>query len=233
MNKQGKSETGKTIAVIVILLAVVLGAYLLISSSQSKTIQQHQKPADISSSQTGTGLNVVLKDAQGNPIAIPSWFSTSSIVAPGFAVVRHNIVGCSDRTACSGYATNPNIMCLSSQCVLGNVATIVIGINVTNPSTSQITFTNIAPGTLSPTVLDAAISKTPVASLAPGQSVGWVSSDMNIQSNGWIGTSQTFTVSATGTNSYTGQSSSVSDSVTLSFLADPSGALTVSIVSPI
>lgn len=229
MNKKAKVDS-KTILVIAIILALLIGIYWY-SSVRTKTVLEHKEPADISKNEKGTGIDLKLYDTQGNEITIPQWFSTASIIEPQFTIVRHPPAPtCTDRTQCSGYATNPNIMCWTGTCALGNVASLTMGVSVTNPSSSQLSFTNLAPTTVLPTEFNAALTKTPYAKLSPGQTTSWTSSAISVVS--WTG-SKTFSSVISGTNEYTGAINTVSDSLTLDFASDPTGSLAVSIVSPI
>lgn len=228
MNKKGKNLN---IWIVIGIVAVIIAAYFLITS-QAKTVQEHSVPADISKSEKGTGLQLKFYDANGNPIEIPSWFSTASIIEP-FAIVSHPPApACTVRTQCADYATNPNIICWTGKCVLGNIASMDMGVQVTNPGTSQLAFLNIAPTTAAPSAFNTNLNKTVVAKLSPGGTASWGTlSSISVAS--FIGTNQTFSVSVQGTNEYTGALNTVSDSLVLNFAADPTGSLTVSVVSPI
>lgn len=232
-NKKGKSD-GKGIVIALVVIALLVVAYFLFFT-KTKTVLEHRTPADISSNEKGTGLNLKLYDANGNEIEIPSWFSTSSIVEPSifeqFTIVRHPPAPtCTTRTTCTGYASNPNIICWGGTCALGNVNSLTMGVSVTNPASSQLSFLNLAPTTVLPTEFNTALTKTPYAKLSPGQTTSWTSTAISIAS--WTG-SKTFSATVSGTNEYTGVANTVTDSLTLDFAADPSGNLLVSIVSPI
>lgn len=230
MNKNGK-DNSKTIVAVILVAVLLIGVYFFFT--QPKTVEQHKNPADISKSEKGTGLQLKFYDANGNPIAIPSWFSTASIVPPEFSIVsRPPAPSCSDRTQCSGYATNPNIICWNSKCVLGNIVSMDMGVQVTNPSSSQLSFTNLAPTIVSPSLFNTNLNKSVVTRLSPGNTASWVTlTPMAVSS--FVGTNQTFSVTVSGTNEYTGAVNTVSDSLLLSFAPDPTGSLTVSVVSPI
>lgn len=229
-----KNKNGKTnVWVVLLVVAAIIGAYFLISSqTATKTVAEHAKPADISSSEKGTGIQLRFYDANGNPIDIPSWFSTASIVEPFAIVSRPPAPSCTSRTQCTGYASNPNIMCWNSRCVLGNIASMDMGVQVENPSSSQLSFINLAPTTASPSLFNTNLNKSVVSKLAPGGIAGWMTLNP-ISVTSFIGTNQTFSVTVSGTNEYTGSANQVSDSLMLSFAADPTGSLTVSVVSPI
>jgi len=229
MNKQGKTNT----VLILVIVAVVIGAYFLIGSmTHVKTVAEHAVPADISSNEKGTGLQLKFYDANGNPIEIPSWFSAQTASVEPFAIVSHPPApSCVDKTGCPGYATNPSIMCWNSKCVLGGVSAFTMGVQVTNPSASQVSFVNLAPSTASPASFNTALNKVVVAKLTPGQTASWSSTSISVTP--FLGTDQIFSVSVQGTNEYTGVVNTVSDQLTLSFGNDPSGSFLVSVVAPI
>jgi len=229
-NKNGKS--GKNVWVIILLVAVAVGAFLLFAPRE-KTVAEHAVPADISKSGSGTGLQLKFYDANGNPIDIPSWFASQTGSTAPFAIVsRTTAPSCTDKTQCVGYASNPNIMCWNGKCVLGNIASMDAGVQVTNPSSSQLSFINLAPSTASPSIFNTNLNKTVISRLSPGQTAGWMTLTP-ISVSSFVGTNQTFSVSVQGTNEYTGTVNTVSDSLVLQFLPDPTGSLSVSLVSPI
>jgi len=221
---------------IFLVVILVIAAFLAFSVYQAgqKTVNEHKTPADISKGESGTGLNLKFYDANGNPIEIPDWFRASSVVdVAGFAIVSHPPAPtCTVVSACAGYATNPNIMCWNSKCVLGNVASIDMGVSVTNPTSSTVSFLNVAPTTALPAAFNTVLSKTVTSILAPGQTSNWATTSP-LSVSPWIGTTQTFSVTVAGTNQYSGVVTSVSDSISLAFEADPQGALSVSVISPI
>ena len=229
-NKQGKTDR---LIVFVIIAVVVIGLFYWFSAGAGKTILEHKEPADISEGEEGTGLNLTLYDNEGNPIDIPDWFSTASVVdLQVFSIVRHPPApSCTVRTQCTGYDTNPNIGCWAGYCVLQNVGSMDLGVSVFNPSASEITFNNVAPSTAAPLVFWTNLDKTAVT-LAPGQTKSWqTTSPMSV--GAWEGTQQVFSITVAGTNEYTGLPVTSSDSITLAFDADPTGAFIVSIESPI
>lgn len=233
MNK--KAETNNLL-IIVILAVVVIVGYLYFTgyfAGGEKTVTEHKTPADISQSESGTGLDLKFYDKDGNEIEIPSWFKVSSVVNAGeFTIVRRSTAPtCALRTDCAGYATNPNIMCWATKCVLGNVASMTAGVSVTNPTSSQVAFLNVAPTIVKPATFDTALSKTPTPKLLPGNTVSWSSTAMSV--GVWEGTTQTFNVTVQGTNEYNSATVKVSDAIALMFETDPTGAFTVSVQSPI
>lgn len=227
MNKQGRQNT----VVFVVVALLVLFLYIYVGGS-AKTISEHRSPADISESEEGTGLDLRFYDSEGNPIQIPEWFSTASVIPMGdFSVVsRPSAPSCTTVTQCSGYETNPNIKCLTGKCVLGNIGSMDVGVNVQNPSDSEIAFLNVAPTAILPVELDNAFNKSLFGRLAPGQSKSW-STFSPIDVTIWEGTQQTLSVSVSGTNEFTGQVNTVTDSIVLNFDADPTGIFTVVVQS--
>ncbi len=230
MNKKGKID--RKIVLILIAIVVILAFYLALGSD---LFVAQNGAADISKEEEGTGLILKLYDNDGNAIDIPDWFKISTIAKVGpFTIVRHPPAPtCTTRTQCSGYATNPNIICWDGKCVLGNVASMDLGVSVENPSTSEVAFTNVAPSAASPTEFWTKLDKTAHAKLSPGDPVKSWSTTSPMSLSSWEGAQQIFSVTVTGTNEYTGTTFSTSDSITLAFDADPTGAFTVSVVSPI
>lgn len=216
-----------------VIIAIAAIALFVIFSQGEKTVTEHKTPADISKSESGTGLDLKFYDRDGNEIQIPDWFKVNAETeVGGFTIVRRSTAPvCTAVTQCAGYATNPNIMCWTGKCVLGNVAAMTAGVGVTNPASSQIAFLNVAPSVASPTAFDLALSKTARGRLAPGETATWASIAMSV--GVWEGTQQTFSVTVSGTNEYTGAVVAASDSIVLAFDADPTGAFTVSVQSPI
>ncbi len=232
MNKKGQSKSG--IVAIVVILLLVAGAFIYLNQD-TKTVNEHRQPADISDNEDGTGLDLRFYDADGNPIEIPDWFSTASIVSPldTFSIVRHPPApSCTAVSQCAGYQTNPNIQCWNGACVLGNVAAMDIGVNVQNPASSEITFTNVRPTTVTPSAVNSVFDKTPLSSLAPGESHSW-QTNSPVDVTVWEGTQQTFSVSVAGVNQYTGATNTVVDSITLAIDEDPTGLFVVSVQSPV
>jgi hypothetical protein len=231
MNKKAKIDNKNVIVGVLLVVVLLFGVYSIFA--QSDTLEEHSDPADISQGESGTGLTMEFQDENGNIVEIPSWFSTASIIPlPGeFSIVkRTSPSSCTARTQCTGYATNPNILCWNSQCVLGNIANMRLSFTVTNPSSSQLTFLNVAPTTATPTLLNTALNKTAVSSLAPGASNTWQTDWVAISS--FEGTTQTFSITAQGTNEYTGESVTVSDSLQLAFASNPTGSLALVLSNP-
>lgn len=227
MNTQGKGNIFVYVIVAVILVA------LFMAFSGQKTVVEHKVPADISKGESGTGLDLKFFDKDGNEIQIPDWFKVNAETdVGGFTIVRRPTAPtCTAVSQCAGYLTNPNIMCWTGKCVLGNVAAMTAGVSVTNPVSSQVSFLNVAPTTVTPAAFNTALSKTPTPTLAPGQTASWSSTAMSLAS--WEGTQQTFNVTVQGTNQYTSGTVKASDAIVLAFDADPTGAFTVSVQSPI
>ncbi len=230
MNKKGKTD--RKMVLILVAIAVVIVLYLLLGTD---LFAVRNGAADISKGEEGTGLYLKLYDKDGNVIDVPDWFKVSTIAKVGpFTIVRHPPApSCTTRTQCSGYATNPNIICWNDKCVLGNVASMDLGVSVENPSTSEIAFTNVAPFAASPAEFWTKLDKTAHVKLSPGDPVKSWSTTSPMSLSTWEGAQQVFSVTVAGTNEYTGTTFSTSDSITLAFDADPTGAFTVSVVSPI
>lgn len=229
MNKQGR-QNNTVVFVVVVLLIFFLYIYI---GGSAKTLIEHRTPADISESEEGTGLDLRFYDSEGNPIQIPEWFSTASVIPLGdFSVVsRPSAPSCTTVSQCSGFDTNPNIKCLDNRCVLGNIGSMDVGVNVQNPIDSEIAFLNVAPTIILPVELDSVFNKSLFGRLAPGQSKSW-GTFSPIDVTIWEGTQQTLSVSVSGTNEFTGQVNTVSDSIVLNFDADPTGIFTVVVESP-
>ncbi len=213
--------------IIFIVIAIIVGIFLVIIFTFPEAVKE---PEEISK-----GLHLKIYDKDGNEMDIPDWFLELSEDPLGiFSIVRHPPApDCTTKAQCSGYDTNPNIMCWNGKCVLGNVAFMDLGVSVENPSTSEIAFTNVVPSSASPAVFWTKLDKTPVAKLSPGDPVRSWSTTSPMLLSGLEGTTQTFSVIVSGTNEYTGEIFSTSDSITLSFDADPTGELIASVVSPV
>ena len=123
-------------------------------------------------------------------------------------------------------------MCYQSACVLGSVTSISLSIGVTNPATSTVTFSNVNPTLVSPVVWNTAMGTMTAQTLAPGQTYTWIPVS-GMLTGQFEGTTQTFSTTITGTNAYTGAAITQSTSVSLTFKVDPTGAFTVSILSPV
>lgn len=228
MNTKGKNN----LVIWVVVAAVVIALFVMYSGNE-KTVIEHKTPADISKSESGTGLDLKFFDKDGNEIQIPSWFATNAATdVGGFTIVRRPTAPtCTAVSQCTGYLTNPYIMCWTGKCVLGNVAAITAGVSVTNPAGSQVAFLNVAPTLVTPAAFNTALTKTPTATLSPGQTASWTSTAISL--GAYEGTQQTFNVTIQGTNQYTSGTVKASDALVLAFDADPTGAFTVSVQSPI
>lgn len=229
MNKKAKSN-----ALLIVVIAVIVLGYLYFAGylgPTEKTVNEHKVPADISQSQSGTGLNMKLYDKDGNEVTIPEWFKVNSAVDVGaFTVFRRQTTPtCTVSSDCSGYTAGSHIICMEGRCALGAISTMTLGMGVTNPSSSQVAFLSVAPTIVTPTAFNTALSKTPVAKLSPGQTVTFPSASMALSQ--WEGTTQTFNVTVSGTNEYSGVIVTASDALTLQFWAEPAGTFTVSIVT--
>jgi len=229
-SKQGKTN----VLLVFVVIAIALVGLFYWFSAGGKSILEHREPADISKEEKGTGIYLKLYDEEGNEISIPDWFKVGSITGEAFTIVRHPPApSCTAVTQCSGYETNPNIMCWSGKCVLGNVGYMDLGISVVNPATSEITFLNVAPSSATPIEWWNNLDKTTVTTLSPGDPAAFWTTTSPLSVSAWEGTQQTFSVTVSGTNQYTGQIVTPGDSIQLAFDSDPTGAFIVSIVSPI
>ncbi len=231
-----KNKNGKVnVFVVIALIAVLAFGVFFLFSTNGKTILEHKEPADLSEKEKGTGLDLRFYDEDGNEIQIPDWFSTSSIVPiGGFSIVRHPPAPtCTVRTQCTGYDTNPNIMCWTGKCVIGNVASMDAGVNVQNPIASELTFLNVGPISALPAVFWTNIDQRKI-DLVPGESASWGTAVSGgglgpFSISQFEGSQQTFTIEVEGTNEFTGIPFSVTDSITLAFDTNPAGTFIISI----
>lgn len=232
MDKKGKANIGILLAVIAV---IAVASYFLISQgiAGGKPLSEHAKPVDISTSQEGQGMEVNFYekvDGEWVPVNIPDWFKvvqTSGIVG---AIVAHPpSPSCSVRTDCPGATTNTKIDCWNQKCVLTNIDGMSINVKVTNGATFD--FNDVYISSATPVGFSNALPTgiTNKKQLPAGGTVSWDSSIMDLDTLGWIGTQQTFSVVAKGTNSYNGQVQQSSDSITLEFNPDPSGTFSVAI----
>jgi hypothetical protein len=246
MNKKGKSNI---VVIIVIALLLIAGIYYYISSTHIKTITEHAIPADISKGESGTGLKLSLfncpEDLLNKPIItaeeslrcrkieIPSWFSSQNVLQDYAIVKSPSPSPCPSglRTECANYATNPDIMCWNSQCVLGNTNSLRLSYSIKNEGSQGIVFNNVQVTSASPGVFNSSVNKTMVNGLGPGQTASFAMGPlMSISANGWIGTNQTFILNASGISNYDGLTTKTGDLVILGFYPDPSGSLSITIV---
>ena len=216
-------EKDNIIFIVIAIIAVILLVVFLVFPERVK------EPEEISK-----GLFLKIYDKDGNIIDIPEWFLELSEDPLGiFSIVRHPPApACTARSQCSGYLTNPNIMCWNGKCVLGNVASMDLGVSVENPSDSEVAFTNIAPSSASPSEFWTKLDKTLHAKLSPGDPVKSWSTTSPMPLSNWEGTTQTFNVIISGTSEYTGELVTSSDSIQLSFDADPVGTFIITVEPP-
>jgi len=255
MNKNGKSN----VMLIFVIIAIAAVMFFIYSGGKQIPLSQEAVPADLSKgSGSGTGIQVTLYDcppdladksiisqeelSRCTPISIPTTFSSTS---PGGSIVtRTTPISCVDTNGCyvsygTTQAASPNLKCYNSQCVLASATAISLSIGVTNPASSQVTFTTVSPTTITSSpvtgVWATAMGTMPAQILTPGQSFTWSGSAMGTNQFGNIATptTQTFSTTISGTNSYTGAVTTISTSVALTFAADPAGSLTVTLLSPI
>lgn len=232
MNNKG--EMNKAFVFLVLLLLIVGIVYFMSRDkiTDTKSVNEHKVPADISKGEDGTGLNLKMYDEDGNEITIPDWFKVSSISGDPYTIVTHSpTTSCTTRTNCPGYATNPAIDCYNGVCALKGVSSMTMGVSVTNPSTSGITFQSIGPSAVSPTAFYNALNKTALKTMAPDTTFSWTSTTISVAA--FEGTTQTFSVTVEGYNPYTGANVTASDSLALSFAANPTGSFTVLVSSPL
>jgi len=250
--------------IIVILLAIALLYFFVLSPQSQIPLSQEAAPATLSNTNSsGTGIAVTfyncpqsviaqynstglvplsVEQTQCTQISVPASFSS----AGASIVTRQTPITCTTNANCyTSYNTNlassPYLECYNSQCVLGSnqqtpalgsITTVQLSIGVTNPGTSQITFTGVSPTTVTPAVWSTAMGTMTPQTLAPGATYTWPGAS-GILTSSLQGTNTTFSTTISGTNSYTGQVTTATSTVTLQFLTDPTGGLTASISSPI
>jgi hypothetical protein len=205
------------------LIAVGIGAYFLFFYEIPGT-------GDITNPGSSSSLIIRFYDAAGNVIGDLNDLKKTQSVFQSI-VKPTSPASCTTRTNCNNYAANPNIICWNSQCVLGNVAAMDMAINITNPSSSQVAFNNVGVKSATPAGLYTAMNKSIISTLNPGQSA-LVGTTTPLSVTSFSGT-QAFQVVVNGTNSYTGQVSEVTGSISLVFASDPTGGLNVVLISPI
>lgn len=221
-----KKNTKKTI----IIISCIIGV-LFIASIGYLLFNKKGDVADITNSGSSSNLFLKFYDSEGNVVGDLNDLKSQSFLSQTI-VKGTSPQSCSIRTQCPNYATNPNILCWNGQCVLGNVASMDMGVQIENPSSSQVTFNNVKVITASPSALNTAINKSTISSLVPGQSVS-LGTTSPISVTSFAGTTQTFSINVQGTNSYTGQVNDVTASSQLVFASDPTGSLNVGLISPI
>lgn len=231
-NKNGESK--KVVAILLIALALI-GIYFYYTSTHIKTITEHAQPADISKSESGTGLKLHVYDLDGNEINVPSWFSTSqgSVSKEGYAIIKSpSPTACSISSSCPNYASDPtHIMCWQGYCSLGNVGYIGLDYSVQNTGSSGVIFNNVGVYSASPNEFNLAANKTIVNGLSSGQTVTFAMNPINKMAvSTWIGTNKTFIVNASGVSNYNNQTYLAGDMYTLGFYNDPTSSLSISLV---
>jgi hypothetical protein len=225
-NKQGKS---KNFIIFLMVAVLIFGIYYFISSSQVKTVTQHMEPADISKSESGTGLIFRFADCGGRDtydekyctmVEIPSWFSSIPMDNTYSIAKSPSPKTCTLTSDCSGYATNPNIMCWEGSCILGHLDVMWLDYSIKNPSSSGVIFNNISVYSASPDLLNNSVNKSVLLELKPGQTVIFkMANAMSVSS--FVNKNITFALNASGINSYTHIKSYVGDKYTLGFYNDP------------
>lgn len=258
MNKNGKLD----VIVWVLLAIAIIVVYIVITGGKIIPLSQEANPADLTNKKgSGTGIAVSLYNCPPDlanksiitqselsqyctKIAVPITFSSTSTSPVASIVTRTTPITCTSTASClTSYSTtataSPNLMCYNSQCVLGSVTAISLSIGVTNPASSQITFTSVSPTSVTSTPLTGvwatAMGTMTPQTIIPGQTFTWTGSAMGTSQFGSVATptTQTFAMTISGTNSYTGAVTTQSSSVALTFAADPTGAFTVIVNSPI
>lgn len=240
MNKQGEQKS--LVVILVILAVVILGVYLLMQGT-TKTLKEHEEPADISEGESGTGMKFKFYDKEGNLIETPDWFTTASVVNMGpFSIVKR-----SPATPCTTDADCPKGDCYLNECVLRE--RYYLGIDMSVTTSGEVPFKSVYPSTVEPAVWSSDLDKTS-ADLSPtnpshtfsmkscttdADCVGKCMADLfcAMDLSNFEGTTQTFNVVVSGTNTYTNEIVTANDTVPLAFDTDPTGAFTVSIISPI
>jgi len=237
MNK--KAKTTNTILILFIVAVIFVGIFYVYpymqTSTQIKTIAEHRIPADITKEEQDQGMQLKFYDVDGNEIVIPEWFKVVSAVSPitqEFTIVRHSAVACTTKSNCPEYELNPAIDCWNSVCSLKGVFSMDLGVSVVNPASSTTSFLNVRPIALSPSAFSEQMDTTPLDELIPSQTKTWMTTTP-IVVEPYEGTTQTFSVTVAGIDKYTGEEVSTGDVIQLTFGADPTGAFSVNIVSPI
>lgn len=264
MNKQGK-DNSKAIVIVVVLLVAIFGVYYFLSQqkplldhavpadlskpntgSNGISVSFYSCPDSVTEKYKSTGLiPLSVEESQCTKVSVPQAFTTAgSIVEPGqggFSIVkRTSPQSCSLISDCySYYHTNatasPYLQCYQSQCILGQISSVNLNIGVTNPSTSQITFTSVSPTTISPALWGTAMGAITPQTITPNSGYTWIATSGILTSSyeNLTGNKVTFSTVVSGTNAYTNVVTTSTDSVDLVFATNPNGALNVSIISPI
>lgn len=229
MQKKAQKKVGLIVLIAVIAALIYFGFYYGVTGT--KTLKEHAEPVDISTEQEGQGMDMGFYkkvDGEWVKVDIPDWFKVVDTTGMVGAIVEHPPAPiCTIRTDCPGAGTNPNIDCWQSKCVLTNIDGMDVVIKVANSASFD--FNDVYISSANPVGLDNALL-TGIANkkqLPAGSTVSWTSSIMDFDVLGWIGTTQIFSITVAGTNSYSGQQQSSSDSITLQFSADPTGTFSV------
>lgn len=249
-------DNNKTLIVVALIAIAIFGYY---NYAQTGSILPGadvdvdiEEPLDLSQSGAqGRGLSILFRNAQGQIIEAPAWFTEAATSAfPAFTVVGPSPwgVACTSRTECTGYDTIAEVQCIhiesegGKRCVLSGLTGLFVAVNVENPIASGTTYTNVrvTETDVSGDTSGSIFSYTnTIASIAPADGV-WVPiiSD-EITSGimtGWEGSSKAFTVNeVTAYNEFAEQdeTSGPTNTVTLQFVTEPVGGFNVAIVSPI
>jgi len=223
MYKKAKTNIWIVLGIIVVLV-LLLGYYGY--GTGTKTLKEHAEPVDISKNEEGQGIQINFYDKEGNPVEIPDWFKVASTTGIVGAIVEHPPAQtCNEVADCP--SAGPNVACWENKCVLTNIVAMDVAIRVTNGAGFK--FNDVYISSASPPGFASALP-TGIASkqqLSAGATISWVSSVMNFESLGWLGSTQTFSVNVHGTSSYDGSGADSSDSISLRFSEDPTGAFSV------
>jgi len=222
MNQKAKTNMWIILGIVVALIALLT----FYGFSGTKTLKEHAEPADISKNEEGQGIEIHFYDKDGNPVEIPDWFKVAQTTGIVGAIVEHPPAPtCNIVDDCPG--ANANVACWENKCVLSNILSMDAAIKVTNGASFE--FEDVYISSASPAGFASALP-TGIASakqLPGGGTVSWLSSVMNFETLEWLGTTQTFSVNVHGTSSYDGSGADSSDSITLRFNEDPTGAFSV------
>jgi len=178
----------------------------------------------------GDGWDLKLFDSSGNELILPKNFMVSQPTSSGsFAIWTTEVpIACTSDAQCPGGGAT-SVKCFNSICSVRNVATMSLGFGVTSTS-SSVSYTNLNVATATPAAWLTALNKT-ARTLAPMATTPFTSTTFAIPAT-WIGTNQVFSVTVTGTNSYSGAVETQTKTITYKFMADPTGGFTVTIANP-
>lgn len=223
------------------------------TGSNGISVSFYSCPSSVTDKYKSTGLiPLSVEESQCTKVLLPPAFTTAGTIVEsgfgGFSIVkRPSPQACTTTSECyTKYNTNasasPYMQCYQSQCVLGwspvlgqGISSINLNIGVVNPSTSQITFTSVSPTTITPAIWGTAMGVITPQTVLPNSGYTWIATSGILTSTfeNATGNPITFSTTVSGTNSYTSAVTTATDHVDLVFQTNPSGALNVSIASPI